>query len=530
MNKLLSNSIEDQLEHSFRTCLSMTGVHLIFLIRDYTSSSESASASKCTRWAFRDVSNPSGTPLQSDNAMVVVGTRHNNPTEQLILLSFFPFFLPKQRGTRGREGRRSESFLTEERIEFRFGSPAMVRDAVSYFTLNINIAATRVIYVLRTVYYEKYISQILKTGAKERCDIPRIKYVYVNISWTNDSQDRCSPASLPKTSETDPMIEQVYNGFCRGGNDCNHHSSLGKWKFGSPTLPLFNTVDSNDCPWTEEVDERGKIGGPAKRLKEIKREKELRKNVLRDRVDEGKKYLLNYYRLLAETRCSKCHGDRVEKSVVKEDIVTVGRSCDLRCVMRRRLMSVAMNKINAIPTNNDIPRPDYLSGFDKFATNYEPESWSCRSMSYRLTYIRLEIYPRILADPNQNHVWLNRTTMPNAYNGVAKYCETKARLTFVSLKMTFFSKHYNVAKRHAIFSERKSRLTDAKNATSHTSRTFTLLLTSLNLIARMIAIVALVYNIQRSNTFAADLRVSVTSAVLRDNSIKVMPDMAKGER
>jgi len=44
--------------------------------------------------------------------------------------------------------------------------------------------------------------------------------------------------------ETDPTIEQVYNGFCRGGNDCNHHSSLGKWKFGSPALPLFNTVVS----------------------------------------------------------------------------------------------------------------------------------------------------------------------------------------------------------------------------------------------------------------------------------------------
>ena len=38
------------------------------------------------------------------------------------------------------------------------------------------------------------------------------------------------------------------------------------------------------------------------------------------------------------------------------------------------------------------------------------------------------------------------------------------------------------------------------------------------------------YCIQRSNTFTADLRVSVTGAALRDNSIKVMPDMAKGER
>ncbi|EGI66154.1 hypothetical protein G5I_05272 [Acromyrmex echinatior] len=540
MNKLLSNSIEDQLERSFRTCLSMTGVHLIFLIRDYTSSSESASTSKCTRWAFRDVSNPSGTLLQSDNAMVVVGTRHNNLTEELILPSFFPFFLSKQRGRRGREGRRSENFLTEERIEFRFGSPAVVRllrhllqcatkdfreaeeallfnepytvpgrqddvtaikissyfshfflfhyrtggtfnelslskrnedeaheifrtgvdylggsflelravttnrmletkevqaaavcfGAVSYFTLNINIAATRCTYYASTVYYEKYISQILKTRAEEpaRHSSDKIrklllkKMVYVNVSRTNDSWDRCSPASFSKTwqtrcsciqlytrfamgdkfpwwfkwlrnlkatvrSETDPTIEQVYNGFCRGGNDCNHHSSLGKWKFGSPTLPLFNTVDSNDCPWTEGVeDERGKIGGPAKRLKEIKREEELRKNVLRDRVNEGK-YLLNYYRLLAETRRSKCHGDRVEKSVVKEDIVTVGRegvacwgrrerkkgdfdpllangiltegisvpsshhlafyrarTCDLRCVMRRRLMSSAVQR------------------------------------------------------------------------------------------------------------------------------------------------------------------------------------------
>ncbi|KYN38738.1 hypothetical protein ALC56_06737 [Trachymyrmex septentrionalis] len=404
MNKLLSNSIEDQLERSFRTCLGMTGVHSIFLIRDYTSSSESASASKCTRWAFRDVSNPSGTPLQSDNVMVVVGTRHNNLTEQLILPLFFPFFLPKQRGRRGREGRRSESFLTEERIEFRFGSPAVVRllrhlyrtggtfnelslskrnedeareifrtgvdyrlggsfselravttnrmletkevqaaavcfGVVSYFTLNINITTTRCTYYASTVYYEKYISQILKTGAEElarhssdkivKCKRER---VYVNVNRTNDNWDRCF-------SETDPTIEQVYNGFCRGGNDCNHHSSLGKWKFGSPTLPLFNTVDSNDCPWTEEVDERGKIGGPAKRLKEIKREEELRENVLRDRVNEGKKYLLNYYRLLAEMRRSKCHGDRMEKSVVREDIVTVG-ACDLRCVMRRCLMCV----------------------------------------------------------------------------------------------------------------------------------------------------------------------------------------------
>jgi len=48
--------------------------------------------------------------------------------------------------------------------------------------------------------------------------------------------------------------------------------------------------------------------------------------------------------------------------------------------------------------------------------------------------------------------------MRNAYDGVAKYCETKARLTFVSLEMTFFSRHYNVAERRAIFSERKSRL------------------------------------------------------------------------
>lgn len=52
-----------------------------------------------------------------------------------------------------------------------------------------------------------------------------------------------------------------------------------------------------------------------------------------------------------------------------------------------------------------------------------------------------------------------RMAVRNVYNGVAKYCETKARLTFVSLEMTFLSKHYNVAKRRAIFSERKSRLT-----------------------------------------------------------------------
>lgn len=49
--------------------------------------------------------------------------------------------------------------------------------------------------------------------------------------------------------------------------------------------------------------------------------------------------------------------------------------------------------------------------------------------------------------------------MRNVYNRVAKYCETKVRLTFVSLEMTFFSKHYNVAKRCAIFNERESRLT-----------------------------------------------------------------------
>ncbi|TGZ36153.1 Uncharacterized protein DBV15_07253 [Temnothorax longispinosus] len=35
---------------------------------------------------------------------------------------------------------------------------------------------------------------------------------------------------------------------------------------------------------------------------------------------------------------------------------------------------------------------------------------------------------------------------------------------------------------------------------------------------------------ERSNTFVTDLRISVTGAVVRDNSIKVMPDMAKGER
>lgn len=36
--------------------------------------------------------------------------------------------------------------------------------------------------------------------------------------------------------------------------------------------------------------------------------------------------------------------------------------------------------------------------------------------------------------------------------------------------------------------------------------------------------------VQRSNTFATDLCISVTGAVVRDNSIKVMPDMAKRER
>lgn len=36
--------------------------------------------------------------------------------------------------------------------------------------------------------------------------------------------------------------------------------------------------------------------------------------------------------------------------------------------------------------------------------------------------------------------------------------------------------------------------------------------------------------IQRSNIFVTDLRISVTGAVVRDNSIKVMSDMAKGER
>lgn len=47
-----------------RTCPSMTGVHLIFfLIHNYTSSSESASVSKYTRWAFRDVSNPFGNTI-----------------------------------------------------------------------------------------------------------------------------------------------------------------------------------------------------------------------------------------------------------------------------------------------------------------------------------------------------------------------------------------------------------------------------------------------------------------------------------
>ncbi|KYN38735.1 hypothetical protein ALC56_06734 [Trachymyrmex septentrionalis] len=161
----------------------------------------------------------------------------------------------------------------------------------------------------------------------------------------------------------------------------------------------------------------------------------------------------------------------------------------------------------APPTNNDIPRSGYLSGFDKFATNYGLESWSCRLMFYRWTYTRPEIYPRILSG----------TTMPNAYNEVAKYCETKARLTFVSLEMTFLSRHYNVAKRHATFSERKSRLTSVYFSEYEFSSFYC-------------GAIFFTYCIQRSNTFTADLRVSVTGAALRDNSIKVMPDMAKGER
>ncbi|KYQ50804.1 hypothetical protein ALC60_10128 [Trachymyrmex zeteki] len=164
----------------------------------------------------------------------------------------------------------------------------------------------------------------------------------------------------------------------------------------------------------------------------------------------------------------------------------------------RPLLPSVLGKVP--PTNNDIPRPGYLSGFDKFATNYGPESWSCR-----------------------------RTTVPNAYNEVAKYCETKARLTFVSLEMTFLSRHYNVAKRHAIFSGRKSRLTFMH---------FLFLVASnvyfseheLSCVLLWCYFFLHIDYIQRSNTFAADLRISVTGAILRDNSIKVMSDIAKGER
>ncbi|KYN28071.1 hypothetical protein ALC57_02507 [Trachymyrmex cornetzi] len=163
------------------------------------------------------------------------------------------------------------------------------------------------------------------------------------------------------------------------------------------------------------------------------------------------------------------------------------------------------------PTNNDIPRSGYLSGFDKFATNYGPESWSCRLMSYRLTY------------PG--------TTTPNVYNGVAKYCETKARLTFVSLEMTFLSRHYNVAKR------RRAREEEAweaigRRCSNHgvKQRLFFFFFLNTNFHAFYYDAIFFTYCIQRSNTFVADLRISVTGAVLRDNSIKVMPDMAKGER
>ncbi|EGI66156.1 hypothetical protein G5I_05274 [Acromyrmex echinatior] len=181
------------------------------------------------------------------------------------------------------------------------------------------------------------------------------------------------------------------------------------------------------------------------------------------------------------------------------------------------------------PINNDIPRPDYLSGFDKFATNYGPESWSCRLMSYHLTYTRPEIYPRILASPNQNHVWLNRTTMPNAYNGVAKYCETKARLTFVSLEMTFLSRGRAREEEEGGLGGIGGIGGIGRQCSNHGLKNKSVIREVLELIRSVLQVMGSTF-INRSNTFAADLRVSVTDAVLRDNSIKVMPDMAKGER
>ncbi|EZA51813.1 hypothetical protein X777_09570 [Ooceraea biroi] len=138
-----------------------------------------------------------------------------------------------------------------------------------------------------------------------------------------------------KRAQRNPTIEQVYNGFCRDGNDRNHHSSPGEWKFGSPSLPLFNTVDSNDCPRAE------KNGW----------------------IDEREEYC-----------CARQPND------------TAHRSTDYVAQSSSRPSSALTRGGGIPPTNNDIP----------------------------------------------------------AYNGVAKYCETKARLTFVSLEMTSLSEHYNV--------------------------------------------------------------------------------------
>ncbi|TGZ36154.1 hypothetical protein DBV15_07254, partial [Temnothorax longispinosus] len=119
------------------------------------------------------------------------------------------------------------------------------------------------------------------------------------------------------------------------------------------------------------------------------------------------------------------------------------------------------------PTNNDIPgRVTYRALISsqlitgrkvgvagEFASMCSASSTSSGESQQKFCtgvsdVLRNGIHKRI------NHVWLNRTAVRNAYNGVAKYCETKARLTFVSLmEMTFLSKHYNVAERRAIFSE-----------------------------------------------------------------------------
>ncbi|KYM97443.1 hypothetical protein ALC62_11735, partial [Cyphomyrmex costatus] len=262
--------------------VSMTGVHLIFLIRDYTSSSESASASKRTRWAFRDVS---------------------NPTEQFILPSLFSLFLLKQQGRQCA----TKDFREAEEASL-FNEPYTVpgrRDDVTAIRINSYFSRFFFLFHYRTggTFNELSLS---KRNEDEAREIFRTGVDYLGGSFL---ELRAVTRNRMLESETDPTIEQVYNGFCRGGNDCNHHSSLGKWKFGSPTLPLFNTVDSNDCSWTEE-------------------------------------YLLNYYRLLAETRRSKCHGDRVEKSVVRRltmrDATTLDVCALLLAAARRNIRDMRM--------------------------------------------------------------------------------------------------------------------------------------------------------------------------------------------